>query len=104
MNDECVILCPFNYENTSEKTNKGYVCTPKKCEDRTPWSNGSCSVEEDFPVEGGGEVMECYLLRVGDGMESCVVKGDCPSGYPGVFFYLLLFVLIFVLYGDIFFF
>jgi hypothetical protein len=41
-------------------------------------------MEEDFPVEGGGEVMECYLWRVEDGIENCVVKGDCPNGYPGV--------------------
>jgi hypothetical protein len=84
MGDECVLSCSLNYENTSEKTNKGYICTPKQCGDRMPLSNGSCSLEEDFRVEGGGEVIECYLWRVGDGMENCIVKGDCPNNYPGV--------------------
>jgi hypothetical protein len=86
MNDECVLSCPLNYENTSETVGKGYVCTPKQCEDRIPWSNGSCSMEEDFRVEGGGEAIECYLWKVRENMENCVVKSDCPSGFPGVCF------------------
>jgi hypothetical protein len=88
MDDECILSCPLNYENTSVKTSKGYICTVKQCEDRTPWSNGSCSMTEDFPVGDGGVVMECYMWRGkvadGDGMESCVVKSGCPSDYPGV--------------------
>jgi hypothetical protein len=84
MGDECVMLCPFNYANTSERTSKGYICTPKQCGDRTPWSNESCSMTEDFPLGVGGEEIECYMSRVGDGMKNCVLKGDCFSGYPGV--------------------
>jgi hypothetical protein len=41
-------------------------------------------MEEDFPLEGGGERMECYLWRVENEIENCVVKAGCPSGYPGV--------------------
>jgi hypothetical protein len=48
-------------------------------------------MEEDFPTKGGGEggeggeVVECYLLKLGsDEMENCVVKSECPSDYPGV--------------------
>jgi hypothetical protein len=84
MDIECVLSCPLNYENTSETVGKGYVCSPKQCRNRMAWPNGSCSVEEDFPVEGGGERMECYLWRVENGIENCVVKAGCPSDYPGV--------------------
>jgi hypothetical protein len=84
MGDKCVLSCPLNYENTSVKTNKGYICTVKQCGHRTPWLNGSCSMEEDFPMEVGGEVNECYLWRINNEMESCMVKGDCPIGFPGV--------------------
>jgi hypothetical protein len=89
MGDECVLSCPLNYENTSEKTNKGFTCTPKQCGDRTPWSNGSCSMEEDFRGGVGEEVMDGYVWRVKDGIKNCVVKSDCPSGFPGVFFFCL---------------
>jgi hypothetical protein len=42
-------------------------------------------MEEDFlPVGMGGERIECYIWKVGDGMEKCVMKVDCPNGYPGV--------------------
>jgi hypothetical protein len=86
MGSECVLSCSLNFESTNETMGKGYVCSPKQCEDRMAWPNGSCSMEIDFPVEGEGEKMECYLWRVEDGIENCVVKGNCPSGYSEVCF------------------
>jgi hypothetical protein len=81
MNDECVLRCEENYENTIE--NNEYVCKPKECSTRTPFSNGSCSVKEDFAE---GNVVGCYLLRRND-EETCVNEGNCPNGYPEVFFF-----------------
>jgi hypothetical protein len=94
MNEKCVLTCDFNYENTSEKTAKGFICAPKACGDRTPWANGSCLAKEDFGAEGGLKV-ECSLSRVGDdGVENCVEKEGCPDGYPGVYFCVCIFLFI----------
>jgi hypothetical protein len=87
MNDECVLRCEENYENKTE--NDEYVCKAKKCDDRTPFSNGSCSLKEDFAVGGGSDV-GCYLWR-GNEEEiwTCVSEVDCPNGYLEVFFFLI---------------
>jgi hypothetical protein len=83
MNYECVLRCEENYEYTTE--NDEYICKPKECSARIPFSNGSCSLKEDF---GGGSVVRCYLLRGNDEeMWTCVNEGSCPNGYPEVFFF-----------------
>jgi hypothetical protein len=84
MNNECVLRCEENYEYTKEGDE--YVCKAKECNDRTPFSNGSCSLKEDFAVEGENDV-GCYLLRGNEEMWICVSEGECPNGYPEVFFF-----------------
>jgi hypothetical protein len=101
MDEKCLLTCYFNYENVSLQLGGEYKCTPKACEDRTPWANGSCSVKEDFA--GGGGVAKCAFSRVGDdGVENCVNVGECQSGYPGVcFFFFFFFFLICFFFGCI---
>jgi hypothetical protein len=96
MNEKCMLGCDFNYENISKKTTtNGFVCTPKTCGDRMPWGNGSCSAKEDF---GGSEVVECFFSRVGNNrVETCVEKNECPEGYPGVCFRVLIFFIFYFL-------
>jgi hypothetical protein len=107
MGDECILSCPLNYENKSEKTNKGYICTPKQCGDRMPWSNRTCSMKEDFPANGGdgGEVLECAFSRVGDdGVENCVLGENCPAGYSKVLYLSQFsFISVYVMYIHFFF-
>jgi hypothetical protein len=87
MNDECVLRCEENYENRTE--DEEYVCKAKECNNRTPFTNGSCSLKEDFAA-GGGIDVGCYLLRGNEEeMWTCVSEGECPNGYPEVFFFLI---------------
>jgi hypothetical protein len=46
--EKCIIRCPRNYEKGRDERSGEYMCIPKKCEDRTPWKNKSCSLKEDF--------------------------------------------------------
>jgi hypothetical protein len=71
--------------NSTVKEDGEYVCIKKECGDRTPFSNGSCSMWEDKEEEA------CYYLgleRTDSDSEDvsgmCVEEGDCPYGYPGV--------------------
>jgi hypothetical protein len=94
MNKECVLRCEENYENRTEGDE--YVCKPKECVYRTPFSNGSCSLKEDFGAGEGGSDVGCYLLRGNDEeMWTCVNEGDCPNGYPEVFSFFFLFFFFF---------
>jgi hypothetical protein len=93
MNDECVLRCEENYEYTKEGDE--YVCKGKECKDRAPFSNGSCSLKEDF-VESDDPV-KCYSYReVGEGGDMCI--SQCPSDLVKVcvfFFYHLLMCFLF---------
>jgi hypothetical protein len=84
MNDECVLRCEENYEYRTEDDE--YVCKAKECKDRTPFTNGSCSLKEDFATEGND--VGCYLLRGNEEeMWICVSEGECPNGYLEFFFF-----------------
>jgi hypothetical protein len=76
-NEECVLLCPLNYFiKTGDVEN---ICSLKQCMDRIPWANGSCSASEDESGE------ECYFSEMGDdSVGKCVLRNNCPNGYPGV--------------------
>jgi hypothetical protein len=90
MNDECVLRCEENYENRTECDE--YICKAKECNDRTPFSNGSCSLKEDF-VENENAV-KCYLYReMGENGNMCT--SQCPSDFVQVsfFFYHLLIII-----------
>jgi hypothetical protein len=88
MNDKCVLSCEENYENRTEGDE--YVCKAKKCNDRTPFSNGSCSVKEDLVEENA---VKCYLYReVDEGRDTCT--SECPNDYLQVYqFFFNLFCL-----------
>jgi hypothetical protein len=95
MNNECVLRCEENYEYTTEGDE--YVCKAKDCNDRTPFSNGSCSLKEDF-VQNGNPV-KCYLYKeIGKSGNMCI--NQCPSDLVQVFlfFYLLLVITVYVFF------
>lgn len=96
MGNGCVLVCDENYKNSSIKSNKGYTCIPKECEDRKPWTNKTCSAREDFFNEIGESNVECYYSKIEDDeIGKCVTKEKCDDDYPGVFilFHLLLFII-----------
>jgi hypothetical protein len=97
--EKCLIICPENYEKKMDEKRGEYVCIRKKCEDRIPFKNKSCSLREDFiwseeNCEDGDT--GCYYTDSGDdineidddwrdvGRGRCVMKEECPSDYPGV--------------------
>jgi hypothetical protein len=85
MKDECVLRCEENYEYTREGDE--YVCKAKECNDRTPLSNGSCSLNEDFAGSGAG----CYLWKGNDDeIWTCVSEVNCPNGFLEVFFFFFI--------------
>lgn len=105
--------CPENLERIIDEEKGEYKCTPKRCEDRNPWRNKSCSLKEDFLLSDENwnfSIWECYYLReeydndnmedidvegpYGDynyyyrdyigGVGRCVGNEKCPSDFPGV--------------------
>jgi hypothetical protein len=58
-------------------------------------------VKEDFGVVGGSDV-GCYLLRGNDEETwTCVKEGDCPNGYPEVFFFFIFFIFFFFIFFNL---
>jgi hypothetical protein len=93
MDDECVLTCEENYENI---TGGGeYVCKAKRCDDRTPFANGSCSVKEDFYTEENP--VKCYLHR--EMVERAgICTSQCFSHYLHVYHSFFLFLFYFYFY------
>jgi hypothetical protein len=94
------VLCPENFEKKIDEMREEFVCVAKQCEERKPWKNGSCSVEEDFLLsENENSVstrVKCYYIKESnfnytdydddnnDKLKRCVREDQCPSDYPGV--------------------
>jgi hypothetical protein len=80
MDGECVLKCEENYEYTKEGDE--YVCKAKGCNDRTPFSNQSCSMKEDFT--GNGNPVKCYFYKETAEGGDDVCASLCPSGFVPV--------------------
>jgi hypothetical protein len=97
MNDECVLRCEEYYENKTEGDE--YICKAKECNDRTPFSNGSCSLKEDL-VEKENPV-KCYLYgEMGEDGDVCTSK--CPSDFVQVLFFFTFFFICKLLFNVFF--
>jgi hypothetical protein len=86
VNEECVLSCGENYNLIIGESDTPSKCSPNECEERIPFTNGSCSLKEDFDLTEG-LVVRCYNLRDEDGIGICVNEGECPSGWEMVFFF-----------------
>jgi hypothetical protein len=98
MNNECVLRCEENYENITE--NNEYICKAKECADRTPFSNGSCSLKEDLDMRLSNA--GCYLWKGEEDRWTCMT---CPDGYSEVFIlFFVIYIFIFFFYNTYYFF
>jgi hypothetical protein len=92
-NNACQDACPINYKKNSVAGSQNHECVPESdCNGRVPFSNGSCSIKEDFDE---GNPVSCYYYIENNGnikVEKCIPESECSGALTTKVFFLFYFV------------